>query len=343
MPFIEPSRSDVHVNQPLGAVSFALIQEDDTFVAGKVFPLIPSDKRSNVYFTYDEGDFNRDEMQVRAPATESAGGTYEIDTESYFCNLRAFHKDVPDEVRDNQDDPLDQDSEATTYVTLKHLINREIRWATAYFTAGAPGDTWTFDVDGATSATAAGSFDPTNASNNDKLYWNLPASTPIEDIRQGKRFVQARTGFRPNQLTLAREVYDILLDHPDIVGRIDRGQTVSTALVNRDALAALFEVNAIHVMDAIKNTAEKGATNVQTFIGAKNGLLSYSPPVPGRMTPAAGYTFTWTGHLGATEDGSRILRMRAPLIKADRVEIESCDNLKKVSAHLGYFFGAIVQ
>jgi hypothetical protein len=343
MPFIEPSRSDVHVNVPLGNVSLAFMQEQDTFVAGEVFPLIPSDKRSNIYFTYDPGDFNRDEMQVRAPASESAGGSYEIDQATFLCTLRAFHKDVPDEVRDNQDDPLDQDAEATLYVTLKHLINREIRWATEYFTAGAPGTTWTFDVDGATSATAAGSFDPTDADNNDKLFWNLPASTPIEDIRQGKRFVQEETGFRPNQLTLARTVYDTLLDHPDIVGRIDRGQTVSTAIVNREALAALFELDRINVMDSIKNTAEKGATNDHNFIAGKHGLLSYRPPVPGRMTPSAGYTFTWTGHLGATEDGSRILRFRRKALKADRVEIESCDDLKLVSADLGYFFGAIIQ
>ena len=342
MPNVEPSRSDVHVNRPLTQMSLGFIQDQDKFVAGRVFPLIPSDKQSNIYFTIDRGEFNRDEMQERAPATESAGGTYSVGNDNFFCKLRAYHRDIPDEVRDNQDDPLDQDREAMEYVTLKHLLNREIRWVTSFFTAGAPGDTWTFNVDGAASATAVGSFDPTDAGNNDKVYWHLAASTPIEDVRQGKRFVAESTGFEPNTLTLGRSVYDTLIDHGDIVGRIDRGQTTGAAIANRLALAELFEVERVLVMNAIQNTAAKGQTAVHSFIGGNHALLSYTPGTPGRMTPAAGYTFAWTGHIGATEDGSRILRQRAGLIKADRVEIESCDDQKLIAADLGYQFDDIV-
>lgn len=343
MPFIQPGRGDVHVDRPLTNISLAFTQSQTNFVADRVFPNISVGNQSDSYFTYDRGEFNRDEAEERAPGTESAGGTYTISDDTYFARTRAFHKDIPDQVRSNADAAISLEREATEYVTMKGLIKREVTWVTSYFTPGAPGDTWTFDVDGvASGATAPASFDPTSAANNDVLQWNDASSTPIEDVRRGKRFVQEETGFRPNVLTLSRPVFDVLLDHPDLVGRIDRGQTQGTAKVMLDTLASLFELDEILVMEAIRNTANKGATNAHSFIGGKHALLSYRPPTPGLMTPSAGYTFSWTGLLGATGNGIRIKRFRMEELESDRVEMQMSYDQKKVSADLGYFFGSIV-
>jgi hypothetical protein len=341
MPFTQPSRGDVHVNRPLTNISIAFVQSQDAFVASRVFPNIPVAKKSDAYFTYDRGEFNRDEMEERTPGTESAGGSYQISTDTYFARTRAYHKDVPDEVRANADSPINLDREATEFLTRKALIKREVTWATAYFTAGAPGDTWTFDVDGAAARSAA--FDPTAAGNNDVVFWDDASSTPIEDVRLLKRYVLERTGFMPNTLTLGRPVYDALVDHPDIVGRIDRGQTTGPAMANRRALAALFEVEDVLVMDAIQNTGVEGQTAVHAFIGGKHALLSYKPASPGLMTPSAGYTFSWTGAVGSGNDGLRIKRFRMEHLESDRVEIGMSYDQKKTSADLGAFFGAIVQ
>ena len=342
MPFVQPSRSDVHVNRPLTQVSLAFMQESTNFVADEVFPVVPTSKQSDAYFTYERGEFNRDEAVERAPATESAGGTYEIGNDTYFSRVYAFHRDVPDQVRANQDDPIDLDREASRFVSQKALLRKEVNWVTNYFTAGNPGDTWTFDVDG--NATASAAFDPTDNANNQKVFWDAANSTPIEDVRQGKRFVLEETGYEPNTLTLGKAVYDTLLDHPDIVGRIDRGQTPNgPAIATRMNLAALFEVERVLVMSAIQNTAAKGATAVHSFIGGKHALLSYRPAAAGIMTPSAGYTFSWTGYLGATGVGTRISRFRMDHLKADRVEIEMAFDHKVVAPDLGYFFGGIVQ
>jgi hypothetical protein len=343
MPIVQPSRSDVHVNRPLTQISLAFIQDAGNFVADQVFPAIGTTKQSDAYFTYDRGEFNRDEMLERAPATESAGGTYTIGQATYFARNRSFHKDVPDQVRDNQDDPINLDTEATLYVTQKALINREVNWATQYFTAGDPGDTWTFDTDGASTGSTPAAFDPTDAANNQLLFWSTTASTPIEDVRQGKRFVLEETGFMPNLFTCSRPVFDVLLDHADIVGRLDRGQTTGPAIVARDALAALFEVDRVLVMDSIQNTAAKGQANVHSFIGGLNAMLSYAPAAPGVMTPSAGYTFGWTGRAGMTPNGTRVKRFRMDHIEADRVEIDSAYDQAIISPDLGYFFGAIVE
>lgn len=341
MPFTQPSRSDVHVNRPLTNISVAFMQSADKFVASRVFPNIPVSKQSDVYYTYDRGEFNRDEMEERQPGTESAGGSYKIATDLYHARTRAYHKDVPDPVRDNADNPINLDREATEFVTLKGLINREVNWAAAYFTAGDPGDTWTFDVDGDAARSAA--FDPTDAANNQVVFWDDASSTPIEDVRLLKRFILEETGFMPNALTLGRPVFDALIDHPDIVGRLDRGQTAGPAIANKESLAALFEVEEILVMDAIKNTGKEGQTAVHSFIGGKSALLSYRPSSPGLLTPSAGYTFSWTARVGSGNDGMRIKRFRMDHLESDRIEIDMSYDQKKVSADLGAFFGAIVQ
>ena len=52
-----PTRSDVHVNAPLTNVSIAYVQDNNKFISSKVFPLVNVPKQSDLYFTYDQGDF----------------------------------------------------------------------------------------------------------------------------------------------------------------------------------------------------------------------------------------------------------------------------------------------
>jgi hypothetical protein len=327
---MQPTPSDVHVSVPLTNISIAYVQDASAFVADTVFPNIPVSKQADRYWTYDRGMFNRDEMQIRAPSTESAGGGYTLDnTPSYYCPVYAFHKDVPDEVRSNADNPLNLDREATIFITQKALIKREKTWVSRFFAAGV----WTTDVTGVAASPGTG----------DALRWDDANSTPIENIREAKRLIRESTGFEPNVLVLGRAVKDALADHPDLVDRIKYGQTPNgPAMVNMQAMAALFEVDRIVVSNAIENTAVEGATNSHGFIAGKHALLAYAAPAPGLMTPSAGYTFSWTGHMGATAQGWRIMNFRAPLIKSDRVEIEMAYEQKVIGADLGYFWNGIV-
>lgn len=341
MPFTSPSRGDVHINAPLTNVSIAFFQQSTNFVASRVFPNIPVSKQSDAYFTYDRGAFNRDEMQERLPGTETAGGSYTIGKDTYYAKVRGIHKDIPDQVRANADSPIQLDREATEFVTHKGLINREVIWASNFFISGAPGDVWTFVLAGA--GTRSGTVDPTDGGNNEIVYWNNAESTPIEDVRLMKRFVLESTGFQPNILTLGRATYDVVVDHPDIVGRLDRGQTpTGPAIANREAIAALFEVDEVLIMDSIKNTAAEGQAASHSFIGGTHALLTYRPNTPGLMTPSAGYTFSWTGFLGAGNDGMRIKRFTIDELSSDRVELEMAYDQKLISPDLGGFFNDMI-
>lgn len=325
------TQGDVHVNTPLTNISVAMLQSQSNFVADKVFPNIPVAKQSDRYYTYDRGYFNRDEMEVRAPGTESKGGTYSVDnTPTYYAPVYAFHHDIDDQRRANSDSVLEPDREATELVTLKGLIKREKKFVSSFFTGGL----WTNDLDGV----ASGQNGSTTF-----LQWNDANSTPIEDIRGRKTGILESTGFEPNTLVIGQRVFDALCDHPDIIDRVKYGQTPGNpANIDVADLQALFKIPRILVMKSIENTAKEGATNAHSFIGGKKALLCYATPSPGLMTPTAGYTFSWNGYLGASGFGSRIKKFRMENLASDRVEIEMAFDQKLVSADLGAFFDTIV-
>lgn len=334
----QPTRGDVHVNTPLTNISVAYLQDSNNFVADRVFPNIPVTKQSDLYYLYDRGYFNRDEMEERAPGTESKGGNYVVETDTpYFAKVYSFHHDIPDQRRANADTALEPDREATELVTHKGLIKRERLWADRYFSFNDTTNTsvWT--------QTRYGWDGSGSQQTNQVRAWGDDASTPIEDIRAGRTAVLESTGFEPNTLVLGQKVYDTLQDHPDIVDRVKYGQTSpGPALVDVPELQALFKIPRIFIMKAIVNTADEGITNSHSFIGGNHAMLVYSAPNPGLMTPTGGYTFSWTGYLGAQAQGQRIKRFRMDQLESDRVEIDMAFDQKLISADLGYFFGKIV-
>lgn len=328
---MNPTPGDVHVNSLLTNVSIAYAQSQSNFVSADVFPIVPVAKQSDRYAVWNRGDFNRDEMKKRGPATESAGGGFRVDTTpTYFADVWAFHKDIDDQTRANADSQFGLDSATTKYVTTKALIRREKLFVSKYFGTGI----WGTDVTGVAAAPGASQF----------LQWNDGASSPIETIRSAKRVMLESTGYEPNTLTIGQAVWDALVDHPDVVDRIKYGQTPGKpAIVTREAVAMLLEIDRVFVMKAVENTAKEGATAVHSFIGGKKALLSYAAPEPQMEMPSAGYTFAWTGYLGATPDGTRIKRFRrAEEFASDRVEIEMAIDPKLVAPELGYFFDSAV-
>ena len=130
----QPTVSDVHVDAILTNMSVAYIQSQTNFVANQVFPSIPVEKQSDKYFVYTKGDWFRDEAEVRAPASPSAGSGYTLSTSTYNALVYAFHKDVDDQTRANSDNPLAPDRDATTFITQRMLLRQEIQWTSDFFT-----------------------------------------------------------------------------------------------------------------------------------------------------------------------------------------------------------------
>ena len=313
----QPTASDVHVSRPLTNISVAYVQQETKYIATQVFPTVPVPKQADQYFVYTRADWLRDEAKVRAPATESAGGGFNIGTDTYFCKKWAWHKDVDDDTRANSDPGINPDADATKFVTQMLLTRREVQWAASYFVTGVWGSEGT-----------------------PATLWDVSTSDPISDVETQTLAMESGTGFRPNVLVVSPHVHKALKNHPDIVDRIKYTQK---GIVTADLLAELFEVELYLIARAVVNTAIEGATEATDYIVGKNALLVYKAPNPSLMVPSGGYTFAWTGLLGAGAAANRIKRFRMEELGADRVEGEMAWDQKLVAADLGYLFLAAVS
>jgi hypothetical protein len=322
----QPTQSDVHVNAPLTNVSVAYIQSQEDFIADKVFPMVPVDKQTDLYWTYTKNDWFRDEAKRRAPSTESAGGGYNLSTDSYSCEVYAFHKDISDQVRANADSMIDCDRDATMFVTQRLLIKRELSWATNCFTTSK----WGKDYLGVASGEVAGtSF---------RQWSDFSSSDPVNDIKVGRMYIKSITGYKPNTLVLSEEVFETLKNHPDIV---DRYKYTSDKVITTGMLAKLFEVDRILISGAVYATNNEGGTAAYSWVMSKGALLVYSAPAPSLLAPSGGYTFGWKG-LSGLGFSTAINTFRMQHLKSDRVEGESAFDCKIVASDMGVFFSAAI-
>ncbi|MFA5154400.1 MAG: major capsid protein [Clostridia bacterium] len=323
-----PTYGNIHVDAPLTNISVAYIQKADSFIADKVFPIIPVKKQSDRYFVYLKEDWFRDEAVERVMGAESAGGGYEIDnTPTYFCKIYAYHKDVTAADRANSDIPLQPDEDASQFVSQKFLLRRETDWATRFFATGI----WDTEYKGA-SATSG-----TNL-----LYWSSKNSDPIGDVATAQLDIQSVTAFKPNVMVIGPYVYKALRNHADVLDRIK--YTQGPAIPTPNLLAQLFDVDKVLVAQAVKNSAAKGATESTDFIYGKHALLAYAAPSPGLKQPTAGYIMAWTGLEGAGAYGNRMYRI--PMdhlgLGTTRIEGEMAYDCELVASSLGVFFNGIV-
>jgi hypothetical protein len=322
----QPNLNSVHVDAILTNISVAYLQNQDNFIADKVFPIVPVDKKSDKFFTYTKNDWFRDEAQRRADATESAGGGYNLGTGSYSADVYAFHKDVGDQLLANADAPLNPLREATEFVTRRMLLRKELQFVSDFFTTGVWGD----DVDGVAGVPSSGET---------KQWSDYTSSDPIDDIEAAKSEILANTGMEANTLVLGYEVFRQLKNHPDLVDRI---KYTSSQTITTDMLARMFDIDRVLVAKAVKASNNEGAAEAYSFAYGKGALLAHVAPTPGLLTPSAGYTFSWTGVSGGIGSTIGVSSFRMDSLRAERVEAEMAFDNKVIAADLGYFWNTIV-
>jgi hypothetical protein len=328
-----PAQSDLHVNVPLTNVSVAYIQKPSEYVSAQVFPQVPVQKQSDLYWKYSKSDWRRTDVQRRAPGTESPGVGWKFDTDSYFCHVYAVHKDIDDQVRANADSNFRLDSDATKFITNQLLLKRDLDWANAYFKTGV----WATDRTGVSSGPNSTQF----------LQWDQSGSDPIANIAQYVIDFRELTGFSPNTMVVGANVMRVLKNHPDILDRIKYTQK---GVITEDLIAGLFGVGKLVVSYAtstsvaeINDADDQDAAATYAFTAnSKAALLCYTPSSPSLMTPAAGYTFTWNGYAAGNSQGIKVKSFRQEHIASDRVEAEMTYDMKVIAPDMGVFLASAV-
>lgn len=309
---------DVHIDGPLSNISTAYMQSQDDFVAGKVFPVVAVEKQSDKYFTWPKDVFYRNRAGKWVPGTLMKQSGFDLSTDDYMAEFRAFEHPLRWDLRDNADAALQFERAPVEYVTRMILLNREVEWAADFMVTGV----WGTDKTGGTDFTQWSDYDN---------------SDPIKDFRDGRLLVKKNTGYTPNTCVLAQEVFEVLADHPLLK---ELYKYTGTAILTPELVARALRVERLFIAGGIKITSDEGGTNTFDWIFAKRAWLGYVAPRPGLMIPSAGYIFSWRGFTQGFEVG--IERIPDRRVKADYTQGFSAYALKKVAADLGYLFDTAV-
>ena len=329
MPYTMPG--DLHVNQELTVAMVAYAQQAG-FISDQVFPNIPSDNPTDFYNKMGRKAFLQTAAQKRAPRTETPGVDWNFTRDTFACEVWGLHHDIEDQYRATADANWQLDRTGTDLVTQQMLLRRELEWINTFFKTGV----WYENLAGVAAAPGANQF----------LQLDQAGSSPITMFRQARRRFNKRTGgVRANTLVMGPDGWDTLTDHPEIVDRVKYTQE---GFLTEALVARAIGIDRILVAEAVQADDTTDETTAEVFpavsyIAGNSALMCFSAPRPSRDQPSAGYTFSWTGYLGASAWGGRIKKFRMEAIACDRIEIEAAYDMKVVAPELGTFFSSVVS
>ena len=261
-------RTDVVVDPVLSNVSKAYSNE--MYIADTLFPGLKVGKETGKYYIYDRAKFRRN-ITRRAAGAKANEVEYGLSTASFTTEDHALKEKTPWEILRQADSALNPELDATENITEQLLIDKEIGLATSME------DTAVISTNNTTLSGTSQWSDFTN-------------SDPIGNVRAGMVLVQKQIGRKPNTLVLGKEVFDKLIDHPDIVERVKYSLG---AAVTEELLARIFNVGRVIVAEAIKNTATEGANDSMDYIWGKHAWLIYVAPAARVRSITLGFTFKY--------------------------------------------------
>jgi hypothetical protein len=327
----QPVAQDVHISTALTNVAVAYVQDANAFVTGRVFPIVPVLKQSDVYWKFSKDDFLRDEAKPRADATESAGVGFNLSTGTYTAQVYGLHKDLGDQVRANADPAINIEARSTQMLIQKMLIKRDRLFMQKYMTTGL----WGTDITGVASG-------PTGPQ---AVKWSVGAtSDPFKDISTGQTTILQNSGMEANVLVLSYGVYQALRLHPAVIDRIKYTMGAEARNINEQLLAAAFDVDEVLVSKAVYNTSQEGVAGNYQFVMGNHALLAHRTPAPSLTEPSAGYIMAWTGVYGAgNAAGVASWEVPMPHLGPNTIRIEAAMafDMQSIATELGYFFSGI--
>ena len=329
---------DVHFDRPLTNVAIAFFQNVRRFVSHRFFPIMRVMKASDKFDFYPIGYFNHiPETHRDEEANANSVGLKKIE-KAYSVGDDALRCFVSDKKRANVDNQLALDRGATRLVTEGLNIRKEKDFADAYLATGK----WTTDVQGVASPSGA-----------QVKKWSDSSADPIEEYKtQRETFVKVSGGFEPNKGIITYDALTKISEHVNVVDRVVYGgSSERPAHVSVQALAELFELDELLVMQSIYNTALPGVEDAQgyppvsnAFIAAGKFLVGYVPDQINLLEPAAGVTFLWDEYVQHDEEGGPSIRRYrgAEGKKGEYIEGEQAIDQNQVAPDLGMLFYDLV-
>lgn len=242
-------------------------------IADTLFPNIPVQKRTGIYYEYSKDDLDVSGTDVRAPGASAEVMDYDLTTHTYGPLVdHSLKMKIPIENQENAMDPLDPFRDATRKLTRRAKMYKEADAAsklsdtskvTQYST---PSALWSDFLTGGAS------------------------STPINDFSTAFDTLAKATQHPRQDLTvvLSYPVYTVLIQHPDVIERFKYSQA---AIITPEMLANLLQVKEVLVGYAVKKTNVDGTTPDTTdYLWGKNAWVMYRETSPSLYSISGAYT-----------------------------------------------------
>ena len=309
----QPTLQDVHVNRPMTEISIKYKNEE--FIGEQLFKPIMVNKESDKYWTYGKQDFKLYKTK-RAPGDEARTGGFTIDSDStYNCDEHAWADIIPDRIRENQDEPINLDIDKTEYCTNVILLDLEDDIRT---------------LAGTSSTYPTGHYESLSAGDQ----WDNNSSDPIKKVRGMLSTIHSKI-FIPTKnysLFISKDVFDKLVDHPQVIERIKYSQL---GVTTEDLLAKLFGVKQVIVAGAGYDSAAEGQTEVLTYLWSKKVIAAYVNPNPGLKMLTFGATFRRKGY-------RQVRKWREEKKKSDMIEVSDLFDTKVICSQAGYLLDNVI-
>ena len=272
-------------NIRLTNMAMAYFQSMENRPAKSLFPILPVQLSTASYYIFSKEDLLRDNVQRKPQFGKVNPAQIAFDTGTYNCEVDQIILGIDqiqqlDYRRTNAPAFIQQQNAKTKTIAQQMAIHQDIIFASSYFKSGV----WKEEWKGTTTGSGTKEF----------IKFNDANSTPIQFFRDRVSDMKKK-GRKANKLGLGENTYNALINHPDILERVEgMGSSENPAQANETVLAKLFGVEKVVVFDAIVNKAKTGLEADMDFICDPNGaLLVYATDTPSIEEPSAGYIFTW--------------------------------------------------
>ena len=272
-------------NRYLTNMSVAYFQPDDWFVSPFIFPILPVEFSSGLYWIFDKGDLARDNVQRKPEYGKVTPMMYGHSQDSYACEV--------DQVIVGLDQISSQDARRSNYPGMNDprrskvriaaeqmKLHQDITFAKGYFKSGI----WTQEYTGKSTTPGTNEFYKFDNANFDPIQFFGARRT--EMMKNGRR--------KPNVLAFGVEAWEGIKSNPLILDRIKySGSTANPATINPNVIAQLLEIERVVVLNSTYNKGGYGVTDMDFICDSKGVLLCYANPTPAIDEPSAGYTIAW--------------------------------------------------
>lgn len=268
-----PSTNQVHYDKPLSNLAIAAFDTGvENFIAPMIFPSVPVDNKSDVYYTLDSRAFLRIHDTKRSPKSKANRIEFDVSTDTYLCHNYALATDNPLEALANADKAIQLRENGAMLVTTGLGRDWERRVANMV-----------------TSLTNLGSGVALTGA---QKFSDFVGSDPIGVVNTGHAFIRGRTGLAGNTAIIDTDTLTTLRRHPAL---LDMYKYTSGGELTDAQIMSAFKVQRLLVGQAIMDNSIEGQTTASiTNIWGNNLIICRLAPPAGLKTATFGLSMRWT-------------------------------------------------